>query len=112
MKEEWRQCSAASRRVARDVRCGHIRGQKRTPPSFLSLKAFVFFMGFSGPCCVHEGNLTRLEYSRNMLEETDKTVTEICLEAGFGSQRSFNRVFQEEQHMTPLEYRRFSRGGK
>ncbi len=57
-------------------------------------------------------NLTRLEYSRNMLEETDKTVTEICLEAGFGSQRSFNRVFQEEQHMTPLQYRRFSRGGE
>jgi hypothetical protein len=47
---------AASRRAARDVRCGHIRGQKRTPPSFLSLKAFVFFMGFSDPCCVHEGN--------------------------------------------------------
>jgi len=45
-----------SRRAARNVRCGHIRGQKRTPPSFLSLKAFVFFMGFSGPCCVHEGN--------------------------------------------------------
>ncbi len=57
-------------------------------------------------------NLTRLEYSRYLLEETDKPVTDICLEAGFGSQRSFNRVFREEHHMTPLQYRHFSRGEK
>ena len=41
-----------------------------------------------------------------------RELVEICREAGFGSQRSCNRVFQEEQHMTPLQYRRFSRGGE
>lgn len=51
-------------------------------------------------------NLSRLEYSRYLLEETDRPVTDICLEAGFGSQRTFNRVFREEYHMTPAAYRK------
>ena len=51
-------------------------------------------------------NLTRLEYARQMLEYTDKSVTEICMDAGFGSQRTFNRVFKEELHMSPGEYRK------
>ncbi len=54
-------------------------------------------------------NRTRLEYSRYLLEETDRSITEICLDSGFGSQRSFNRVFRQEYHMTPLEYRKFIR---
>ena len=51
-------------------------------------------------------NLTRLEYARQMLEYTDKSVTEICMDTGFGSQRTFNRVFKEELHMSPGEYRK------
>ena len=55
-------------------------------------------------------NLTRLEYCRCLLEGTDKPVTDVCLEAGFGSQRTFNRVFREEYHMTPAQFRKRSRG--
>lgn len=55
-------------------------------------------------------NLTRLEYSRHLLEETDRSITDVCLDAGFGSQRTFNRVFREEYHMTPAEYRRRNTG--
>lgn len=51
-------------------------------------------------------NLTRLEYCRYLLEETDKPVTDVCLEAGFGSQRTFNRAFREEYHMTPAQFRK------
>ncbi len=54
-------------------------------------------------------NLTRLEYSRQLLEDTDRPVTDICLDAGFGSQRTFNRVFREEYHMTPAEFRKRNR---
>ncbi len=54
-------------------------------------------------------NLTRLEYSRHLLEDTEDPVTEICLDAGFGSQRTFNRVFREEYHMTPAEFRKWIR---
>lgn len=55
-------------------------------------------------------NLIRLEYAKQMLEYTDKSVTDICLDAGFGSQRTFNRVFKEELHMSPAEYRKTSHG--
>lgn len=51
-------------------------------------------------------NLTRLEYVRMLLTETDRSVTDIALDAGFSSQRTFNRVFREEFHMTPVDFRR------
>ena len=57
-------------------------------------------------------NHSRLEYSRMLLEETEQSVTEICLDAGFGSQRTFNRAFQTEFHMTPAQYRKQHREGK
>ena len=34
-----------------------------------------------------------------------KSITDICLDAGFDSQRTFNRVFRERYRMTPREYR-------
>ena len=34
------------------------------------------------------------------------SITDICLEAGFQSQRTFNRVFQEKFKMTPREYKK------
>ncbi len=56
-------------------------------------------------------NHSRLEYSRMLLEETEQTITEIGMDAGFGSQRTFNRAFQTEYHMTPAAYRRQHRDG-
>ena len=40
-----------------------------------------------------------------MLEHSAVPITDICLGAGFQSQRTFNRVFQETYQMTPREYR-------
>ena len=40
-----------------------------------------------------------------MLEYSETPITEICLDAGFQSQRTFNRVFQDVYKMTPREYR-------
>ena len=40
------------------------------------------------------------------LEYTDMSITDACLEAGFQSQRTFNRVFQEKYKMTPREYKK------
>lgn len=48
----------------------------------------------------------RLSYACTLLSETDLSVTEIAEEAGFESQRTFFRVFQEQYQMTPLQYRR------
>lgn len=50
-------------------------------------------------------NEHRLNHAVYMLEDTDSSITDICLESGFQSQRTFNRVFQEKYKITPREYK-------
>ena len=54
-------------------------------------------------------NEQRLNYVCVHLECTDKSITDICLDAGFESQRTFNRVFRERYKVTPREYRNLYR---
>lgn len=51
-------------------------------------------------------NSRRLEYARELLAESNDSVTNIALDAGFGSSRSFFREFREAFHTTPSAYRR------
>lgn len=51
-------------------------------------------------------NSKRLELARDLLSTTDLSVTQIALDAGFGSSRTFFREFREVFHVTPGEYRR------
>ncbi len=48
----------------------------------------------------------RLDQAVMLLQNTDHSITEICDEVGFNSQRTFFRVFQKRYGMTPKEYRR------
>ena len=50
-------------------------------------------------------NEQRLNHAVSMLEYTDWSITDICLESGFQSQRTFNRAFQEKYKKTPREYK-------
>lgn len=50
-------------------------------------------------------NSVRLNYVTSVMESTNESITSICLDAGFESQRTFNRVFKERYKMTPREYR-------
>lgn len=50
-------------------------------------------------------NEIRLDYACALLEYTNQSITEICLESGFGSQRTFNRVFREYYRVAPKVYR-------
>ena len=50
-------------------------------------------------------NEQRLNYVTIHLECSDESITDICMNAGFESQRTFNRVFRERYRMTPREYR-------
>ena len=52
-------------------------------------------------------NNVRLDYACNALLHTNQTITDIFENAGFTSQRTFNRVFRERFHMTPREYRNY-----
>ena len=50
-------------------------------------------------------NGVRLNYAISMLEGTKESITNICYDCGFESQRTFNRVFKNRYRMTPREYR-------
>ena len=47
----------------------------------------------------------RIEKAKELLADSDLTVTDICYECGYSSIRTFNRVFWSMVHMTPREYR-------
>ena len=50
-------------------------------------------------------NGVRLKAAETMLRYTDHSITDIALDAGFESQRTFNRVFREQYRLTPRQYR-------
>lgn len=51
-------------------------------------------------------NELRLDYAAHQIKISGKHLTEIWQDAGFESQRTFNRVFREKYSMTPKEYRK------
>jgi YesN/AraC family two-component response regulator len=48
----------------------------------------------------------RLEYAKRMITQTDRSMLEIAIEAGFNEQSYFGKVFKRYTGQTPLEYRR------
>ena len=50
----------------------------------------------------------RVERSMFLLRETDRSVTDICLDVGFTSLGTFSRTFREIVGQSPVAYRRSS----
>ena len=50
-------------------------------------------------------NGIRLSYAQAILQDSKESITNIALDCGFESQRTFNRVFKERFKMTPREFR-------
>jgi AraC-like DNA-binding protein len=48
----------------------------------------------------------RVERSMFLLRETDRSITDICLDVGFGSLGTFSRTFREIVGESPREYRK------
>lgn len=53
-------------------------------------------------------NKTRLSYAKDLLKNTEETVENIGIRAGFSSLRTFNRIFQKYVGTTPSNYRNSS----
>ena len=51
-------------------------------------------------------NDLRLNLAVNLLGNSEDSITELAMEAGFTSMRTFNRVFGERYRMSPREYRK------
>lgn len=52
----------------------------------------------------------RVRHACGLLASSDMSKTDIAAEAGFGSLRSFSRIFRDLKGMTPSEYRKLHRG--
>lgn len=57
-------------------------------------------------------NEYRIKQTRRLLEETDRPVTEICLECGFNNMGNFLREFRKFTETTPLQYRKMYQKSK
>lgn len=54
-------------------------------------------------------NEVRIGYACSLLQETDKTVWDICYESGYNTMTNFHKQFLKVKKFTPLQYRkRFS----
>lgn len=71
-----------------------------SPYTISRIFSSVFSTNFNGYL-----NEIRLECACGLLHYSDRSVTEACIDSGFESQRTFNRVFREKLHMSPREYR-------
>ncbi|MEX2130583.1 MAG: DNA-3-methyladenine glycosylase 2 family protein [Pseudohongiellaceae bacterium] len=52
----------------------------------------------------------RLHFAKQLIDETDLPMTDICFAAGFGSVRRFNAVFRSVYDRTPLALRKGRKG--
>ena len=54
-------------------------------------------------------NEVRCNFAKEMLENSDATITEVCERSGFQSYAYFGRVFRKLNGMSPSEYRKANR---
>ena len=48
----------------------------------------------------------RINHASTLLNETDRSISDICLESGFNNFANFNKWFRRMKHCTPSAYRR------
>lgn len=81
------------------------------PALDLGVSGFVLPRVFSGTFHTSFSqyvNEIRLNYACVYLENSNQSITQICMDCGFESQRTFNGVFKQRYHITPREYRNAS----
>jgi len=89
-----------------EITLSSVAGHFHISPSHLS----ELFKKHLGENFVHFLHELRVRHACRLLLSTDMTVSDIALEAGFGSYNTFSRVFRESQGVTPTEYRQCQPG--
>ena len=51
----------------------------------------------------------RISVAKQLLQETNRTVSEIAIEIGFGGGSAFGRMFRQEAGLSPSEFRKLTR---
>ncbi|SDW90350.1 AraC family transcriptional regulator [Paenibacillus sp. CF384] len=63
----------------------------------------------TGQTFVHFVQDLRLRHASSLLVSTDYSVVDVALEVGFGSYKTFVRIFRERKGMVPMAYRKAKR---
>lgn len=69
------------------------------------------FAAYAQASPTHMAKTLRIQKAKRLIDQTDMSMTEIALEAGFGSVRRFNAVFKETYNRSPSELRKGSSAG-
>ncbi|MDY4610395.1 MAG: AraC family transcriptional regulator [Sphaerochaetaceae bacterium] len=64
----------------------------------------------TGHSIAEEINICRLEYARRLLAETDLSVRQVAIQAGFPNSQYFFTLFRKAMNQTPAQYRELERG--
>lgn len=64
----------------------------------------------TGQTFVHFLHDLRLRHACSLLVSTDMSVAEIALEVGYGSYKTFSRIFRETKGVVPKDYRKMKLG--
>lgn len=68
-----------------------------------------FFKKHLGITCIEYLNIYRLDIATELLNTTDKSITEISFETGFNSVSYFNKLFKVRFKITPKEFRNMNK---
>lgn len=67
------------------------------------------FRNILGVTLPHYINSVRVYHAKKELKTTDKTMTEIAMDNGFGTVRSFNRAYKMQMGVTPTYTRKYAK---
>ncbi|MGG1516688.1 helix-turn-helix domain-containing protein [Paenibacillus oryzisoli] len=65
-----------------------------------------FFKEQTGETFIDYVNKTRVQLGKELLQETEETITDITLKVGFSNSNTFIRVFKRYEGITPGQYRK------
>src|SRR5215469_6306806 len=82
---------------------------RRVPPEFLQSRAREGAETGLAPSPSAVARTARVQRAKRLIDETDKSMVEIAVLAGFGSLRRFNAVFAEVYRRPPTKIRRTRR---
>lgn len=68
-----------------------------------------FFKKRTGKSFIQYVKNVRISLASKMLSDTEKPITQICLESGYNNLANFNFYFKSIMKMTPSEYRKYFR---
>lgn len=87
-----------------DLTLNAVAGHFRISPAYLS----ALFKKKAGRTFLQHVHDVRLRHACGLLTSTDMKISDIAMEAGYGSYNTFSRIFREQKSTTPNDYRKLS----